>query len=139
MDSFIENKGSVCYNGTNNSITINAEGTNGIRNGGNDLIPGRMPKGVIKRFKVIDIKHTDGKWSLQTDCTKTVPVIMITTLSDIEHEQRGLTLGAVDYISKPFRPRELVSRMRSVLRRTGHPSYRLNDLRILRIPFDLIP
>ena len=36
--------------------------------------------------------------------TKTVPVIMITTLSDIEHEQRGLTLGAVDYISKPFSP-----------------------------------
>ena len=30
MDSFIENKGGVCYNGTNNSITINAEGTNGI-------------------------------------------------------------------------------------------------------------
>ena len=36
--------------------------------------------------------------------TKTVPVIMITALSDIEHEQRGLTLGAVDYISKPFSP-----------------------------------
>ncbi len=36
--------------------------------------------------------------------TKTIPVIMITALSDIEHEQRGLTLGAVDYISKPFSP-----------------------------------
>lgn len=36
--------------------------------------------------------------------TRHIPVILITSLSDIENEQRGLTLGAVDYISKPFHP-----------------------------------
>lgn len=36
--------------------------------------------------------------------TQSIPVILITSLSDIEHEQMGLTLGAVDYISKPFHP-----------------------------------
>lgn len=36
--------------------------------------------------------------------TKTIPVILITSLSDTEHECMGLTLGAVDYISKPFSP-----------------------------------
>lgn len=36
--------------------------------------------------------------------TQSIPVILITSLSDIENEQRGLTLGAVDYISKPFHP-----------------------------------
>ncbi len=36
--------------------------------------------------------------------TQSVPVILISSLSDIEHEQRGLTLGAVDYITKPFSP-----------------------------------
>lgn len=36
--------------------------------------------------------------------TRNVPVILITSLSDIEHEQRGFTLGAVDYIAKPFHP-----------------------------------
>ena len=36
--------------------------------------------------------------------TQSVPVILITSLSDIEHEQHGLMLGAVDYISKPFHP-----------------------------------
>ena len=36
--------------------------------------------------------------------TQSVPVILITSLSDIQHEQLGLTLGAVDYISKPFHP-----------------------------------
>ena len=42
---------------------------------------------------------------LQDDVgTRHIPVILITSLSDIENEQRGLTLGAVDYISKPFHP-----------------------------------
>lgn len=36
--------------------------------------------------------------------TRNIPVILITSLSDIENEQRGLTLGAVDYICKPFHP-----------------------------------
>lgn len=36
--------------------------------------------------------------------TQSVPVILITSLSAAEHEQRGLLLGAVDYITKPFNP-----------------------------------
>ena len=36
--------------------------------------------------------------------TQSVPVILITSLSDIENEERGLKLGAVDYITKPFHP-----------------------------------
>lgn len=36
--------------------------------------------------------------------TQNVPVILITSLSDVVHEQRGLILGAVDYITKPFNP-----------------------------------
>lgn len=42
---------------------------------------------------------------LQDDVgTRHIPVILITSLSDTENEQRGLTLGAVDYICKPFHP-----------------------------------
>lgn len=41
--------------------------------------------------------------SLQEEIiTRNIPVILITSLSDIEHEQRGFMLGAVDYITKPF-------------------------------------
>ena len=36
--------------------------------------------------------------------TQSVPVILITSLSDAQNEQRGLILGAVDYITKPFNP-----------------------------------
>ena len=48
-----------------------------------------------------------------------IPVIFLTALGDEFSVVTGLDMGADDYISKPFRPRELVSRMRSVLRRTG--------------------
>jgi two-component system KDP operon response regulator KdpE len=47
-----------------------------------------------------------------------VPVIMVTAKGDEEDRIRGLDLGADDYITKPFSPRELLSRIRAVLRRT---------------------
>lgn len=46
-----------------------------------------------------------------------VPVIMLTVKSDEEDRIRGLDLGADDYVTKPFSPRELLSRIRAVLRR----------------------
>jgi two-component system KDP operon response regulator KdpE len=48
----------------------------------------------------------------------TVPVIMLTAKGEEEDRVRGLELGADDYVTKPFSPRELVSRVRAVLRRT---------------------
>ena len=51
-----------------------------------------------------------------------VPVIMLTVRSDEDDIIRGLELGADDYITKPFRARELSSRIRTVLRRTRGPA-----------------
>ena len=48
-----------------------------------------------------------------------VPVIMLTARSTEEDRLRGLDLGADDYVTKPFSPRELVSRVRAVLRRAS--------------------
>lgn len=50
--------------------------------------------------------------------TSQVPVIMLTAKSEEEDRIKGLELGADDYITKPFSPRELTSRIRAVLRRT---------------------
>jgi two-component system KDP operon response regulator KdpE len=50
--------------------------------------------------------------------SNTVPVLMLTAKGEEEDRVRGLELGADDYITKPFSPRELVSRVRAVLRRT---------------------
>jgi DNA-binding response OmpR family regulator len=46
-----------------------------------------------------------------------VPVIMLTAKGEEDDRVRGLEIGADDYITKPFSPRELVSRVRAVLRR----------------------
>lgn len=50
------------------------------------------------------------------------PVIMLTARSDEDDKVRGLNLGADDYITKPFSPRELVSRVKAVVRRAELPS-----------------
>ncbi|MGZ7079043.1 MAG: response regulator [Thermoanaerobaculia bacterium] len=47
-----------------------------------------------------------------------VPIIMLTARSTEEDKLRGLDIGADDYVTKPFSPRELVARVRAVLRRT---------------------
>ncbi len=39
-----------------------------------------------------------------TDLTRHIPVILLTSLADIQYEERGLLLGAVDYVAKPFSP-----------------------------------
>jgi DNA-binding response OmpR family regulator len=51
-----------------------------------------------------------------------VPIIMLTARGDITDRVTGLTLGADDYLAKPFDPRELLARIQSVLRRTGPSS-----------------
>jgi DNA-binding response OmpR family regulator len=48
-----------------------------------------------------------------------VPVIILTVREDEVDELRGLELGADDYIIKPFRPANLLTRMQAILRRTG--------------------
>ena len=48
-----------------------------------------------------------------------IPIIMLTSRATEEDKLRGLDLGADDYITKPFSPRELVARIRAVLRRSS--------------------
>ena len=63
---------------------------------------------------------------------KGVPVIFLTASGDELSTVTGLDMGADDYIAKPFRPKELVSRIRSVLRRTSgnHGEIALGELRV---------
>ena len=50
--------------------------------------------------------------------TSDVPIIILTALSDVSERITGLELGADDYVTKPFSPKELEARVKSVLRRT---------------------
>ena len=53
-----------------------------------------------------------------------LPVIFLTARTDEPDRVLGLELGADDYVTKPFSPRELVARVRSVLRRASGPTRR---------------
>ena len=51
-----------------------------------------------------------------------VPIVMLTAMADETDRIIGLELGADDYVAKPFNPRELLARIRAVLRRAGEHS-----------------
>jgi len=64
-----------------------------------------------------------------------VPIVMLTARGDAMDRVVGLELGADDYLPKPFEPRELLARLRTVLRRGGHavnPMLRFGRLEIDR-------
>ena len=69
-----------------------------------------------------------------------VPVIMLTAKGEEDDRVRGLELGADDYVTKPFSPRELVSRVKAVLRRTEGATGSMHGLievdERLKIDFD---
>ncbi len=56
--------------------------------------------------------------------TSSTPVLFLTAKDSVEDRVRGLTLGADDYVTKPFSLEELVARLRGLLRRTGATSPR---------------
>jgi two-component system, OmpR family, KDP operon response regulator KdpE len=69
-----------------------------------------------------------------------VPVIMLTSCVEEDHHVKGLTLGADDYVTKPFSQRELMARVQAVLRRAEEPAHlpktRIEPDEYLAIDFD---
>ncbi len=74
---------------------------------------------------LLDISLSDGNGFAVCSAIKAdynIPVIFLTASGDEYSTVTGFNLGADDYIAKPFRPRELVSRIKNVLRLTGNTS-----------------
>ena len=74
---------------------------------------------------LLDVSLAEGNGFSTCACLKSrssVPVIFLTASGDEGSTVAGLDIGADDYIAKPFRPRELVSRIRNALRRSGNLS-----------------
>ena len=71
------------------------------------MLPGASGIELLRRLK-------------REDLTAELPVIMLTAKTEEDNKIQGLDVGADDYVSKPFAPRELLSRIRAVLRRSGH-------------------
>ncbi|NLY30732.1 MAG: response regulator transcription factor [Firmicutes bacterium] len=71
--------------------------------------------------------------------TSSVPIIMLTAKGDEPDKIKGLEIGADDYVTKPFSPKELVARVRAALRRASTaspPSQHVVTLQGLRIDID---
>jgi two-component system alkaline phosphatase synthesis response regulator PhoP len=68
--------------------------------------------------------------------TSGVPIIMVTARVEESDRLRGLEVGADDYLTKPFSPRELVARVKAVLRRTN-PTPSADVIRIADLAIDL--
>ncbi|MEO6606061.1 MAG: response regulator transcription factor [Aeromicrobium sp.] len=95
-------------------VTVAADGAEGLA-AARDLRPDlivldvMLPK--LSRLEVCQqLRETDGS---------SVPIIMLTALSETDDRIAGLTSGADDYVSKPFSVKELTLRIGSVLRRTS--------------------
>ena len=70
----------------------------------------------------------------QAAATKHIPIIMLTVKSDETDKVLGLEMGADDYVTKPFSPRELIARVKALLRRANEPPsvevFRLKTLEV---------
>jgi two-component system KDP operon response regulator KdpE len=80
-----------------------------------DMIRTQLPDLVLLDIMLPDIDGFELLRLIRE--ANSVPVIMLTAKGEEEDRVRGLELGADDYITKPFSPRELVSRVKAVLRR----------------------
>jgi len=67
-----------------------------------------------------------------------VPVLMLTAKSQVEDRVTGLDAGADDYLVKPFSTRELLARVRALLRRAQQPGKSVNDLALGAVHIDLV-
>jgi len=66
-----------------------------------------------------------------------VPIVMLSGRADESDKLVGLELGADDYVTKPFSPKELVARVRAVLRRVERPAPASDTIRVADVSLDV--
>lgn len=80
----------------------------------------RLPDIVLMDWMLPDISGIELVRQFKRDeLTRGIPIIMLTARSEEEDKIYGLDTGADDYVTKPFSPKELVARIRAILRRHG--------------------
>lgn len=88
---------------------------------GLDLVKQELPDLVILDLMMPEMDGLTVCKQLRADQqTKGIPIIILTAKSEEADRVLGLEMGADDYVTKPFSPRELVARVRAVLRRSGN-------------------
>jgi two-component system alkaline phosphatase synthesis response regulator PhoP len=102
------------------------------------LARSELPSLLVLDLMLPELDGLDVTRSVRADpATRTIPIIMLTARVEETDRLIGLELGADDYIAKPFSPRELVARVRAVLRRTEGPREEGGMLRAGSLTIDL--
>jgi len=95
----------------------------------------RRPDLVVLDLGLPGLDGLDVTRELRRDST--IPIVMLTARDDEFDKLLGLELGADDYITKPFSPRELVARVRAVLRRADRPPEAAETIHAGEVVMDL--
>ena len=95
----------------------------------------RRPDLVVLDLGLPGLDGLDLTRELRRDST--IPIVMLTARDDELDKLLGLELGADDYLTKPFSPRELVARVRAVLRRADRPLEAAETIRAGDVVLDL--
>jgi two-component system, OmpR family, alkaline phosphatase synthesis response regulator PhoP len=93
------------------------------------------PDLIVLDLGLPDMDGLDVARALRRDST--VPIIMLTARADESDTLVGLELGADDYVTKPFSPKELVARIRAVLRRAEGAVGSIDHLRVGDLELDV--
>ena len=98
----------------------------------------KLEKGKTQLL-ILDVNLPDGSGFefFQKIQSKKIPVIFLTALDEEKNIVKGFNLGADEYITKPFRPSELVSRVKNVIRLTGIEDSRKQELIIGNVSIHL--
>jgi two-component system phosphate regulon response regulator PhoB len=84
----------------------------------NHLLADKLPDLILLDWMLPDISGVDYIKQLKNNSlTQNIPIILLTAKAEEENKIKGLEIGADDYITKPFSPRELAARIKTVLRR----------------------
>jgi len=84
------------------------------------LIVDHQPDIILLDWMMPEVSGIEFARRLKRESASTeIPIIMLTARSEEDNKIQGLEAGADDYITKPFSPRELIARIKAVLRRTA--------------------
>jgi DNA-binding response OmpR family regulator len=141
MQAYLEREGFIVYSAR--------DGRTGL-----ELALSKRPQLVVLDLMLPDISGEDLCRQLRD--RSDVAIVMLTAKVSEDQRVEGLQLGADDYLTKPFSPRELVARVKAVLRRTGESEMPLvellrfdsgrleidsvrHEVRVAGVPVDLTP
>ena len=104
------------------SLNLHQAGFNPIRaisaEYANNLVKETIPDLIVLDWMLPGMDGIEFAKRLRANSeTKNIPIIMLTAKSDEDNKIKGLDVGADDYLTKPFSPKELVARIKALLRR----------------------